>query len=260
MCTPCGIFLYTNTESSKSIYALPGRCARVWGSCSFNVRWHGTGTLHIFNHEIKNSDASFFFLLHCLLFSASLVQKLHMHTSACVRVLLLAGHAPCVQIYTRAAWLRSRPERLRAMRLLLGLLCAELLLSSRLCHYWDVPLSLPASRSASYAAIRPPRSLSGASAVSLHHYIAAQLKPQLLLRQWICAALWHVSISLQLQKLLAQKDRHVMWSFVLFCHHLLVTVCCCFFGDCRHHEICHTFIVFIALPINHRLAKWPFST
>lgn len=33
------------------------------------------------------------------------------------------------------------------------------------------------------------------------------------------------------------KDTHVMWSFVLFCHRLLVTVCCCFLGDCRHYKI-----------------------
>lgn len=127
------------------------------------------------NKRKKSRDAVFFppnWILPCLIFPVP-VQKFHMHTSECVYVLLpscVCTVCECSNIHEGClnaipSWTASR---------LLGLLCADLSSSLCLCH-WDVPLSLPASRSASYAVIRHSRSLSGASAVLLRHYIAVQL-------------------------------------------------------------------------------------
>lgn len=79
----------------------------------------------------------------------------------------------------RAAWMRSRPERRAAASHASApgaALCRAIVQSLPLSlRRSPLPPCLPASKSASYAVIRHSRSLSGASAVLLHHYIAVQL-------------------------------------------------------------------------------------
>lgn len=181
-------------------------------------------------------------ILHCLIFPVPRSRNCtctHQNAYMCC---CLAVYAPCVsvQIYMRAAWMRSRPERRAAAShaSALGVTPCRSFVES-------LPLSprrAPLPPCLQICFIRCNK----ASTQSLWCLccFAAPLHCSPTVNACCCVSeylqpsdMYWFHFSCRRWCACSTKDIHVMWSFVLFCLRWLVTVCCCFLGDCSHYEI-----------------------